>query len=135
MLSGDAAVQQAPMLDGFAFDPFSVFDDGRGPSEVGVGWCHIVEAFVIAPMVVVLDEGLDLAFEITGQEVIFEQDAVLERLMPSLDLALCLGMHGGAANMVHAIGMDVIRQILSDVTGPIVAQQARTMQHMGLIAA
>ena len=101
-------MQQAAMLDGLSFDPLSVFDDGFGPSEVGVGGCHIVEALVIAPMIVVLDEGLDLAFEITGQEVVFQEDAVLERLMPALDLALCLRMHRGAANMIHAIGSDIV---------------------------
>jgi retron-type reverse transcriptase len=30
-------------------------------------------------MVVVLDEGGDLAFEIAGQEVVLKQDAILER--------------------------------------------------------
>ena len=93
MLSGEAGVQQAPMLDGFALDPFAVIDDGFGPSEVGVGGRHIVEALVIAPVIIVLDEGLDLAFEIARQEVIFEQNAVLQGLMPALDLALCLRMH------------------------------------------
>ena len=43
-------------------------------------------------MVVVLDEGFDLGFEIAGQEVVFEQDAVLEGLVPALDLALGLRM-------------------------------------------
>ena len=135
MLCGDAGVQQAPMLDGFALDPFAVFDDGFGPSEVGVGGCHIVEALVVAPVIIVLDEGLDLAFEIARQEVIFEQDVVLQGLMPAFDLSLCLGMERSTANMIHAIGVDVIGKILGDVAGAIVAEQARTMLHMGLIAA
>ena len=54
-------------------------------------------------MIVVLDEGLDLPFEIAGQVVVLEQDAVLERLMPALDLALGLGMVGRAADMLHAL--------------------------------
>ena len=135
MLCGNAGVQQAAMLDGLAFDPFAVFDDGFGPSEVGVGGCHIVEALVVAPMIVVLDEGLDLAFEITGQKVIFEQNSVLQGLMPALDLALSLGMERSPANMIHAIGADVIGQFLGDVTGPIVTEQARPVLNMGLIAA
>ena len=32
---------------------------------------------MIAAVVVVLDEGVDLPLEIAGQEVVFEQDAVL----------------------------------------------------------
>jgi hypothetical protein len=37
MLSGELAVLQAPMLDGLSFDPFTLFDDGWCPAEVGVG--------------------------------------------------------------------------------------------------
>jgi hypothetical protein len=39
-------------------------------------------------MVVALDERFDFAFEVAGQIVVFQQDAVLERLMPTLDFAL-----------------------------------------------
>ena len=46
---------------------------------------------MIAVIVVVLDEGGDLAFEIAGQVVVFKQDAILECLMPALDLALVCG--------------------------------------------
>jgi hypothetical protein len=41
-------------------------------------------------MVVVFDERVDLSFEIAGQIIVLQQDAVLERLMPTLDLALGL---------------------------------------------
>ena len=60
MLSGAVAVLQAPVFDGLSFDPFSLFNDGRGTAEVGVGGGHVVQAFVIALVVVVLDEVLDL---------------------------------------------------------------------------
>ena len=53
---------QAPLLDGFAFDPFSLFDDGFRPAEVGVSRRHVAEAFVVALVVVMLDEGFDLVF-------------------------------------------------------------------------
>jgi hypothetical protein len=36
---------------------------------------------VIAPGIVVGDEGLDVGFEIARQVIVFEQDTVLERLM------------------------------------------------------
>jgi hypothetical protein len=45
-------------------------------------------------MVVLRHEGGDLAFEIAGQVVVLKQDAVLERLMPALDLALGLRVIG-----------------------------------------
>ena len=47
---------------------------------------------MVTPVIVVLDEARDLGFEITGQVVILEQNAVLERLVPALDLALGLWM-------------------------------------------
>jgi hypothetical protein len=36
------------------------------------------------------EEGFDLEFKIARKEVVLQQDAVLERLMPALDLALRL---------------------------------------------
>ncbi len=62
---------QAPMFDGFAFDPFSLFDDGFRPAEVGVCGCDVLQALVIALMIVMFDERLDLRFQIAWQEVVF----------------------------------------------------------------
>ena len=92
MLCGELAVLQAPMFDGLLLDPFSLLDDGWSPAEVGVGRGHIVQALMVTLMVVVLDEGLDLGLKVAGQEVVFQQDAVLEGLVPALDLALGLRM-------------------------------------------
>jgi hypothetical protein len=36
---------------------------------------------MITPVIVVLDEARDLGFEITGQVIVLEQNAVLERLV------------------------------------------------------
>src|SRR6478735_6244337 len=52
---------------------------------------------MVTPVIVVLDEARDLGFEITGQIIVLEQNAVLERLVPALDLALDLRMAWGAA--------------------------------------
>ena len=75
---------QAAICDGLAFDPFAFEEDGFSAPEVDVSRSEIVEALVVAAMVVVLDEGRDLAFEIAGQVVVFQQDAVLQRLMPEV---------------------------------------------------
>ena len=48
---------------------------------------QVVQALMVALMVVVSDEGCDVRFEITWQEVVLQQDAVLECLMPSSPLA------------------------------------------------
>lgn len=90
MLSGELAVLQAPIFDGLPFDPFALPDDGFGPAEIGIGGRHIVQALVVALMVVVLPEDVDLSLEVAGQEVVFQQNAVLEGLVPALDLALGL---------------------------------------------
>ena len=106
---------QAPILDGLSFDPFALFDDGRCPAEVGVGGRHVTEAFVVTSVIIMVDEGLDLGLKIARQEVIFEQDAVFEGLVPALDLALGLRVHGGTADMGHLVGLDIFGQFASDV--------------------
>src|SRR3984893_10193586 len=88
MLCGLPTVQQAASGDCLSFDRFSFDQNGLGPSEVDGGWRQIADAFVIAQVIVVKDEGLDVGFEIARQVIVFEQDTVLERLMPALDLAL-----------------------------------------------
>ncbi len=47
---------------------------------------------MVAAMVVVVDEVADRLLNCPRQVVVFEQDAVLEGLVPALDLALRLGM-------------------------------------------
>jgi hypothetical protein len=43
---------------------------------------------MVTLVIVVLDEARDLGFEIAGQVIVLEQNAVLERLVPALCLAL-----------------------------------------------
>jgi len=83
---------QAPMFDGLSFDLLPFDQDGLAAPEVDVGGCEIAEALVVAPMIVMGDEGVDLGLEVTGQVGVLEQDPVLEGLVPTLDLALGLGM-------------------------------------------
>jgi len=71
-----------------SFDTFSFQQDGLPPPEVDVGWREVLQA-LIASMVVVFDEP-DAGFEIARQVVVLQLDAILERLMPWLDLALRL---------------------------------------------
>ena len=72
ILSGDLAVLQAPMGDGLSFDFSTPIQNGRSPAEVGIRGRHIIQALMVALVVVVFDEGLDLAFEVTGQEIVFQ---------------------------------------------------------------
>ena len=82
---------QAAVLGGQFFDLFSLFDDGGVASKAGVSWSYVADALVVALVVVVIDEGADLVFEIAGWIIIFKQDAVLQRLMPALDLPWVCG--------------------------------------------
>ena len=75
---------------------------------------------MIALMIVMTDEGGDLCFEITREEVVFQQDAVFQRLMPALDLALGLWMIRCAACVQHAFVFQVLGQFPRDVAGAIV---------------
>ena len=106
---------QAALFYGAFLDPFSPFDDGCRSTEVSVGRCDVAEALVIAPMVVVLDEGADLDLEVTRQIVVLEQDAVLQCLMPAFDFALRLGMMRGTPDMIHALRTEPLGQIGRDV--------------------
>ena len=106
---------QAATGDCLAFDTFAFEEDGLGSSEVDVGRCEIAQALVIAGMVVMVDEGGDLAFEIAGQVIMLEQDAVLERLMPALDFALGLRMVGRSADMLDVLLVQPIGKIARDL--------------------
>ena len=60
-------------------------------------------------------EGADLPFEIAGQVVVVEQDAVLQGLMPALDLPLRLWMIRRTPHMLHALVLEPFGQITRDV--------------------
>ena len=66
---------------------------------------------MIALVVLVIHEGFDVSFDITGQEVVLEQDAVFQGLMPALYLALGLWMIGRATRMLHAFVLQPFSQI------------------------
>jgi hypothetical protein len=74
---------EATVGDSLSLDPLSFCQDGATPPAVDVGRGEIVDALVVSAVVVVGNEGFDLGFEIAGQEVIFQQDAVLEGLVPA----------------------------------------------------
>jgi hypothetical protein len=93
-------VVQAAQSDCVSFDPFAFEQDGLAASEVNVGRGEIVEALVVSSMIVMLDEGRDLGFEVLLEEIVFQQDAVLQRLVPAFDLALGLRMAGSAVDLI-----------------------------------
>lgn len=121
-------MKQASRFDGLPFDPFSLFQNGLAAPEVDIGRGEVLQALVIAPVVVMIDKGIDLMPEITGQVVVFQQDAVLQSLVPSLDLALSLRVIRSASNMIHLPVLQPVGQLAGDVTGPVVAEQPWLVQ-------
>ena len=47
---------------------------------------------MVSAMVIGIDESRDLGFKVLFEEEVFQQDAVLQRLVPALDIALRLRM-------------------------------------------
>ena len=74
---------------------------------VNIGGCDVVQALVVTLVVIMSDEGRDVRFEITWQEVVFQQNAVLQCLVPSLNLALCLRMIRRAASVRHPFDFQI----------------------------
>ena len=64
MLRGVSLIVQTPFRDGSFLDPFSSCQYRLPTSEVDIGWREVFQAFVVSPMIVVVDERLDLYLEI-----------------------------------------------------------------------
>ncbi len=62
---------QATGLDGH-FSDFSPFDDGGVPAKIRLGWDDVVQALVVATVVLVINELADLFFQITRQIIVLQ---------------------------------------------------------------
>ena len=126
-------MQQASGGDGLSFDPFPFDEDCLAAPEVDVGGGQIADALVVTQVIVVGDEGADLGFKVARQIVVFEQDAVLEGLVPTLDLALGHRMIGRAANVIDVLSVKPAGEISRDVARPIVRQESRPVNDPSLV--
>ena len=126
------------MFDGLSLDLFTPADDGFGAPEVGIGGRHVVQALVVALVIVVLDERRDPGVEVAGPEVLFRFSSRMRLLRVWCQrsiLALRMGMERSAADIAHVLRLDVIGQFRRNVARPIVAEQPGSVVHMGLAAA
>jgi hypothetical protein len=81
---------------------------------------------MVAMMVVVADEGLDLRLQI-AREIVLEQDAVLERrLVPAISPRVW--EWSGAADAGLFLVIDPGSKIAGDVARAVIRQQARLVQ-------
>ena len=86
-------------------------------------------------MVVVGDEGTDRGLELAWQEVVFQQDAVLQGLVPALDLALGLRMVRRAMDVSDALALEPTSEIAGDIGRAVVAEQPRPVDDpRGIVA-
>ncbi len=99
------------MVQAAFFDPFAFEQDGLSASEVDVGGSEIVEALMVTAMILMLDEGRDLGFKVLLEEVVFKQDAVLQRLVPAFDFPLRLRVAGSAVNLVDLVFLQPFAEI------------------------
>ena len=72
MLSRVLLMEQASFLDSAFFDFGFPFDDCCVAPEVGISGCDVVEALVVAVVVVMIDEFRDAVFEIAGHVVVLQ---------------------------------------------------------------
>ena len=57
---------QAPVFEGLSFDAPTFFEDLPAPAEVDIRRGQVLQALVIAMVIIVLDEVAGLSFEIAG---------------------------------------------------------------------
>ena len=126
---------QAAVFDCLSFDPFPFSENGFVAPEEDVCWCDVVQALVVTLVVLVIDKGADLAFEIAGQIIVFQQNTVLHGLMPALDFALGLWMERSTTDMVHILPFQPFGQVARYVTRPVITEPARFVSNNGLVTA
>ena len=90
---------------------------------------------MVAVVIVIINELADLFLEINWSEVVFQHDAVLQGLMPALDLALGLRVVWRALDMIHFLLLQPICEIAGDVRRAVVAEQPRLVNHFGTATA
>ena len=94
MLGCELAVLQAPIFDGFSFDPFALFDDGLCPAEVDIGRRHVGQALHV-------DDGANAVDERGGD---------IQRVDPAC------GPHGGGERFDEDAGSPVSSLLHLQVT-------------------
>ena len=70
---------------------------------------------MISLVIIIGDEGIDLVFKIAWKEVIFEQNTILQGLMPAFDLSLRLWMAGSAVNVFNLLFIQPFCEIAGDI--------------------
>ena len=78
-------MHQAAVLDGSALDALALQQDGRAPAEIDISRDQVVQAFLVALEIIVLDECPDTGVKRAWQVVIFQQDSLRAEVFAELD--------------------------------------------------
>jgi len=105
---------QASGSDGCTLPMFTLSQDCVGSAKVDVGRGHCSGSHDSGRGYSAL-RGADLPFEISGQSVVVEQDAVFQGLGPALDLSLGLGIVRRHAQVLDAVVHEPTGQIAGNV--------------------
>ena len=57
---------QSSSFNGLSFDPFALEQDGLAASKVDIGRRQVLKALMVASVIVVIDETIDVRSEIAG---------------------------------------------------------------------
>ena len=104
-------MRQAPRFDGLSFGPFPMSQNGLPAPEADICGREVLQTPMIAPVIAVIDEGIDLLSKITRQAVVFQQAAVLQGLVPALGPAPGLRMIRCAPDMFHVLILQPFGQL------------------------
>lgn len=126
---------QPAFSDCLFLDLLSHLQDLCPATVVDIGGGQVLQTLVVAMVVVVVDEGADLTFQVAWQEVVFQQHAVLHCLVPALDFTLGLRVMWRTAHMIHAFAFEILGQIGGHVRRAIVAEEPRLLRHGRVVAA
>lgn len=96
-----------------------------------VGRRDIAQALTVSAVIVMLDEGADLAFEVAGQVIAFEQDAIFQGLMPAFNFALSLWVARCTLDMFDISPSQPFGKVACDVTRPVIGEQAPLVLDLG----
>jgi hypothetical protein len=78
---------QAVVSDGLLFDAPHFSKDGFAASELDLIRGEVIDAFMGALVVGVIDKGSNGCFEFALEAVVFQQDALLQGLVPPFDFS------------------------------------------------
>ena len=103
---------QSSLFHRLSFDGFSLPQYRLGVTEVDIRRRHIEQALVIPSVVVIVDKSFDVGLEVTRQIVVLQQQPVLDRLMPALNLALRHRVVWGTTDVVYALVFKPLAELL-----------------------